>query len=1091
MERIRPLVVGDLVSVAAYHFDNVPSSGKQHVEARWSHQTFGAAWRTARCSGKLTKDLGKGNWQVAWTDPGWEGKRDVVKTTALRIETDGARTGKQLAASPPKQEEEEPQPDSRAAAAARRTAARDAAPHPQRKGSTEPNDQETEAEPEEEMWTTDGDGPPADGAAGAHEDPTQHESDRKRRRVDVSPSAAPTPPPADSSEPMQVEPAPQTSASSEAPTAETEAPDAEAAGAPSDAPAAISTPDDAPDGNVALVAEASTEQLVAAGVAGAPRGPLAEAMRCGRSQCARHPFCWRGFQHEGKGGHCAMDTAAMAAAAAAYPASSFAKSPLKSPSVHARPPRPPKPPPKLLVSVPSREPEDPGSTPQGTPRETPTPRPRSGQELGGGCELYSSKLLTDIPAWMLDEELQAGELDKKLWDGAAEAGWRMLPKYRGGGAKNNWLYRAPSGAQLKNRASSLVAKADGGAAAAAAAAAAQAGQFEPRRLSSGRIGAGLERASARAALTSPDRPSGCLRKRGKSDAATTTTQDMSTEFGAALVGPASERLRSALWQPTPLPFALSPSEAAQRMTAAASRGTSRAGAPPPILGGAGTGAGSSAAAAAPAAAAPKLGGVRYVLEQLATVGASERARQQARQMLADSGVPMAVVGGATAPAATAAVAASSASPAPEAEVTVEDDGAASAEPMPVEEAASEDALGRGSRARRLPKWRAAEAARDEAEGDKTLKTPPASEVDAAADAQQIDADGSEDDDDDDDEADAARVGSFAGGSACWGIYYLPSGRDGIDRFDAEQGEQIEAPAAAPAASADGGEGGTGEGGAAKKWVAPLLGAFVAVPGGDGAWVKGEVVHVAARRGHATLTVREDGPYSKVHSCTQRDEGKTWRRIGPAVDALVEVEVEEEGEISWRLARVRQRYKNGDFTAVVLFPDGSPDEDFVEKFPLSAEGVDWRHTAQSNGTGFEPSAMSSGGGGGGGGGGGESSVDAAAAKAAKDSKKGKRFGREVTEALEAAFSRALRGATPSGEALAELRQLTGLEVMQVQGWFANRRLRLKKELQQQQQQQPQPQQQDEEEADRREEEEAILAAQAKAKAAKATAAVVEL
>ena len=74
--------------------------------------------------------------------------------------------------------------------------------------------------------------------------------------------------------PMAVEPAPQTSASSDAPTAETEAPGAEVA-VPSDAPAAISTPDDALDGTVALATEATTEQLVAAGVAGAPKGPLA------------------------------------------------------------------------------------------------------------------------------------------------------------------------------------------------------------------------------------------------------------------------------------------------------------------------------------------------------------------------------------------------------------------------------------------------------------------------------------------------------------------------------------------------------------------------------------------------------------------------------------------------------------------------------------------------------------------------------------------------------------------------------------------------------------------------------------------------
>ena len=273
----------------------------------------------------------------------------------------------------------------------------------------------------------------------------------------------------------------------------------------------------------------------------------------------------------------------------------------------------------------------------------------------------------------------------------------------------------------------------------------------------------------------------------------------------------------------------------------------------------------------------------------------------------------------------------------------------------------EEALGRRRRARRLPTWRVAEAAGDGAEGDTPLKTPPASEADGSGD---------------DDEAGAQQLGSFAGGAACWGIYYLPSGRD---RIDPEQSEALEAPAAAPVASAGGGGGGTGEGGVVKKWVAPPLGAFITVLDGDGTWVKGEVVHLSKR--HATLTVRVDG--GAARSCMQKNEGGTWRRIGPTVNALVEVEVEEEGEVSWRLARVRRRFKNGDFTAVILFSDGSPDEGFVETFPLSAEGVDWRHAAQSNGAGFDATAMpaaAAGGGGGGGGGGGKSSAEAAATAA---------------------------------------------------------------------------------------------------------------
>ena len=59
---------------------------------------------------------------------------------------------------------------------------------------------------------------------------------------------------------------------------------------------------------------------------------------------------------------------------------------------------------------------------------------------------------------------------------------------------------------------------------------------------------------------------------------------------------------------------------------------------------------------------------------------------------------------------------------------------------------------------------------------------------------------------------------------------------------------------------------------------------------------------------------------------------------------VEVEVDEEGEVSWRSASVRKR-SVGDFTAVVLYPDGMPDEDFVEKYSVSDEGVEWRYPSK--------------------------------------------------------------------------------------------------------------------------------------------------
>jgi len=213
---------------------------------------------------------------------------------------------------------------------------------------------------------------------------------------------------------------------------------------------------------------------------------------------------------------------------------------------------------------------------------------------------------------------------------------------------------------------------------------------------------------------------------------------------------------------------------------------------------------------------------------------------------------------------------------------------------------------------------------------------------------------------------------------------------------------------------------------------------------DGSWSKGEVVHIVQRRGQTAVSVSvEDGA---TRNYSQKDEGKTWRRVAPAVGTLVEVEVDEEGEVSWRCASVRKR-SVGDFTAVVLYPDGMPDEDFVEKYSVSDEGVEWRYvnkplgkkgkaasrpTDPSLAIGIAGSASA----------GGElsPSVSSLVPAAGKGLKKA-RFSRETVALLEAAFGE-LNGVTPAGEALAEMRAIMELEATQLQGWFSNRRLKLK-------------------------------------------------
>ena len=196
---------------------------------------------------------------------------------------------------------------------------------------------------------------------------------------------------------------------------------------------------------------------------------------------------------------------------------------------------------------------------------------------------------------------------------------------------------------------------------------------------------------------------------------------------------------------------------------------------------------------------------------------------------------------------------------------------------------------------------------------------------------------------------------------------------------------------------------------------------------DGSWSKGEVVRIVQRRGQAALSVSvEDGA---TRNYAQKDEGKTWRRVAPAIGTLVEVEVDEEGEVSWRSASVRKR-SVGDFTAVVLYPDGMPDEDFVEKYSVSDEGVEWRYPSKPLGKqgkaasraadpglaiGLAGTASS----------GGEAapSVSSLTTPSPTSAPAGKpkkaRFPRETVALLEAAFSE-LNGVTPVGEALAEVR-----------------------------------------------------------------------
>lgn len=71
-------------------------------------------------------------------------------------------------------------------------------------------------------------------------------------------------------------------------------------------------------------------------------------------------------------------------------------------------------------------------------------------------------------------------------------------------------------------------------------------------------------------------------------------------------------------------------------------------------------------------------------------------------------------------------------------------------------------------------------------------------------------------------------------------------------------------------------------------------------------------------------------------------GTPGKQSVPRAGTLVEVEVEADGVIEWRKAHVLYSWANrGEFLACVCFPDGTPDEAFIEKYERAAEGKEWR------------------------------------------------------------------------------------------------------------------------------------------------------
>ena len=104
------------------------------------------------------------------------------------------------------------------------------------------------------------------------------------------------------------------------------------------------------------------------------------------------------------------------------------------------------------------------------------------------------------------------------------------------------------------------------------------------------------------------------------------------------------------------------------------------------------------------------------------------------------------------------------------------------------------------------------------------------------------------------------------------------------------------------------------------------------------------------------------------------------------------------------------------------PSALADEDFLERFHLRDEGVEWRHppggaptwasTSSDLATALSPSGVQPSA---------STSAEPAAAKAKGGGTRGRRFAPETIELLEEAFSCSPKGATPTGEALAEVRR----------------------------------------------------------------------
>jgi len=131
------------------------------------------------------------------------------------------------------------------------------------------------------------------------------------------------------------------------------------------------------------------------------------------------------------------------------------------------------------------------------------------------------------------------------------------------------------------------------------------------------------------------------------------------------------------------------------------------------------------------------------------------------------------------------------------------------------------------------------------------------------------------------------------------------------------------------------------------WCAPKLGStvYAKVVGDDEKiyWRPAEVRSYRHLSGAVVSFAACINKYEQhIERFMSRQEGKKWRREMPRKLEAIEVEVEDEGQTEWRRALVQKRnVPLGEFTAVVCFPDGTPDEEFLETFRLSSEGCEWR------------------------------------------------------------------------------------------------------------------------------------------------------